>query len=39
MAIAKRKADQVADDLLRRIVAGELTVGSLLPRENELADR
>lgn len=39
MAIAKRKADQVADDLLQQIVSGELSVGSLLPRENELADR
>ncbi|HJL19492.1 MAG TPA: GntR family transcriptional regulator [Sandaracinaceae bacterium LLY-WYZ-13_1] len=34
-----RKADRVADDLLRRIVAGELEVGSLLPKEAELAAR
>lgn len=34
-----RKADRVADDLLRRIVAGELDVGSLLPKEAELAER
>ena len=33
-----RKADRVADDLLRRIVAGEHTVGSILPREAELAE-
>jgi len=32
-----RKADVVSRDLLSRIVAGELTVGSLLPREDELA--
>ncbi|MFN7973315.1 MAG: GntR family transcriptional regulator [Acidobacteriota bacterium] len=35
----KRKADLVADDLLRRIVSGEIGVGSLLPREAELARR
>lgn len=34
---ATRKSDTVADDVLRRIVAGELAVGSLLPREAELA--
>jgi len=34
-----RKADRVAHDLLRRIVSGELPVGSLLPREDELAAR
>ncbi len=34
---ADRKADRVAQDLLRRIVAGELSVGSLLPKEAELA--
>ncbi len=33
-----RKADVVADDLLRRIVAGELGVGALLPKEPELAE-
>ena len=33
-----RKADRVARDLLGRIVAGELAVGSLLPREAELAE-
>lgn len=37
MSSADRKADRVADDLLRRIVAGELAPGDLLPRENELA--
>ncbi|MCZ7680597.1 MAG: GntR family transcriptional regulator [Sandaracinaceae bacterium] len=36
---ADRKADLVARDLLRRIVAGELPVGSLLPKEAELAER
>lgn len=34
-----RKADRVANDLLRRIVSGELEVGSLLPKEAELAAR
>ena len=34
---ALRKADRVADDLMRRIVRGDLTVGSLLPKESELA--
>lgn len=33
-----RKADRVAAALLRRIVSGALPVGSLLPREDELAD-
>jgi len=33
-----RKADRVADDLLRRIVSGQLEVGSLLPKEAELAE-
>jgi GntR family transcriptional repressor for pyruvate dehydrogenase complex len=33
----ERKADRVASDLMRRIVAGELPVGSLLPKEPELA--
>ena len=32
-----RKADRVAGDLLTRIVAGDLEVGELLPREAELA--
>jgi GntR family transcriptional repressor for pyruvate dehydrogenase complex len=34
-----RKADRVARDLLSRIVSGELAVGSLLPKEDELAAR
>jgi DNA-binding FadR family transcriptional regulator len=34
---ADRKADRVADDLLRRIVAGELHVGDVLPKEDALA--
>lgn len=34
---AERKADRVADDLLRRIVAGDLQVGGLLPKEDALA--
>lgn len=33
----ERKADRVAHDLLRRIVSGTLEVGSLLPKEAELA--
>jgi GntR family transcriptional repressor for pyruvate dehydrogenase complex len=33
----KRKADVLADDLLARIVRGEIEVGALLPRESELA--
>lgn len=32
-----RKADQVSRDLLARIVRGELAVGSVLPREADLA--
>ncbi len=36
--MAQRKADTVSDHLLRRIVAGELEVGSLLPKEAELAE-
>jgi DNA-binding FadR family transcriptional regulator len=32
-----RKADEVAGDLLRRIVSGEIAVGSVLPRETDLA--
>jgi DNA-binding FadR family transcriptional regulator len=35
---ARRKADEVAGDLLSRIVRGDLAVGSLLPREADLAD-
>lgn len=35
---ATRKADDVADDLLRRIVKGDIAVGSLLPREADLAE-
>jgi DNA-binding FadR family transcriptional regulator len=38
-ASAPRKADVVARDLLGRIVSGELPVGSLLPKEDELAAR
>lgn len=34
-----RKADVVAEDLLRAIVSGSLEVGSLLPREAELAEK
>lgn len=34
-----RKADVVAQDLLRRIVGGEVAVGDLLPKEAELAER
>ena len=34
---AQRKADDVADDLLRRIVSGDIAVGSVLPREADLA--
>ncbi len=36
---AGRKADEVADDLLRRIVSGALAVGALLPRESDLAEQ
>ncbi len=32
-----RKADLVADDVMRRIARGELPVGSTLPKEDELA--
>lgn len=32
-----RKADAVADDVMRRIVRGEWAVGAVLPREGELA--
>ncbi len=34
---AARKADRVANDLLSRVVSGEIAVGSTLPREGELA--
>ena len=34
-----RKADEVADDLLKRIVSGQIGVGSVLPREADLAKR
>ena len=34
---AGRKADRVADELLGRIVRGDVEVGSLLPKEAELA--
>ena len=36
-AASPRKADLVARDLMRRIVSGEVSVGSLLPKEEELA--
>lgn len=36
-APAVRKADAVADDVMRRIVRGEWAVGAILPREDELA--
>ncbi len=36
-ARAIRKADAVASDLMSRVVAGELAVGAILPREDELA--
>ncbi|UJR78660.1 FadR/GntR family transcriptional regulator [Sandaracinus amylolyticus] len=38
-ARATRKADLVAHDLLQRVVSGDIAVGSLLPREDELATR
>jgi GntR family transcriptional regulator, transcriptional repressor for pyruvate dehydrogenase complex len=34
-----RKADEIAEDLLTRIVTGELGPGSVLPREADLASR
>jgi DNA-binding FadR family transcriptional regulator len=37
--VSERKADQLVDDLLRRIVRSELAVGSLLPKEAELAQQ
>lgn len=39
MGESRRKADRVADDLLRQIVRGHLDVGSVLPREAELAEQ
>ena len=33
-----RKADTIAEDLLERIVARDFAVGSVLPKEAELAD-
>jgi len=36
-AAAPRKADRVARDVLARIVSGELAIGTILPREDELA--
>lgn len=36
-SVAPRKADRVARDLLSRIASGELAVGSVLPKEDELA--
>lgn len=38
MEPSRRKADDVAEDLLTRIVSGELRVGSVLPREADLAE-
>lgn len=38
MGDTRRKADLVADDLLRQIVRGTVDVGSVLPREAELAE-
>lgn len=35
--LGDRKADRVAHDLMRRVVSGEVEVGSILPREAELA--
>ncbi len=37
MPESPRKADQVANDLIGRIVYGQLPVGSILPREEDLA--
>jgi DNA-binding FadR family transcriptional regulator len=34
-----RKADRVAEDLLRQVVSGVVKVGELLPKEAELAER
>jgi GntR family transcriptional regulator, transcriptional repressor for pyruvate dehydrogenase complex len=38
-AAPRRKADEVARDLLQRIVSGAIEPGALLPRESDLADR
>lgn len=32
-----RKADSVADDLMRRVVSGEIAFGTILPKESELS--
>jgi DNA-binding FadR family transcriptional regulator len=37
--LAPRKADEVAQDLLDRIVSGEIPPGAVLPREADLAER
>ncbi len=37
MSSTSRKADRVADELMRRIAAREIAVGAILPREDELA--
>lgn len=37
--MSARKADHLADDLLRRVVGGDLRPGALLPKEGELAAR
>lgn len=39
MSRSERKSDIVSRDLLMRIVRGEVAVGSLLPKEDELAAR
>ena len=39
MQQGRRKADEVARDLLGQIVRGELEVGSVLPREADLAEQ
>lgn len=39
MTSVERKADAVARDLLERIVHGEIAVGELLPKEDDLAAR
>jgi DNA-binding FadR family transcriptional regulator len=37
--MSNRKADRVAHELLREIATGELDVGSILPKEADLAER
>lgn len=37
--MSERKADRVARDLLAHIVSGDLPVGSLLPKESQLAEQ